>query len=182
MTPCANHPNRPNPAGYVIIRRDGVTRNAHRWAYIDAHGPIPDGLVVRHKCDNRRCVNVKHLELGTPAENAADMVVRGRSLAGQKNCKQFLTDAEWRDFAHRYAHGETAAKLAKEANMNVTAFARRAKKLNGSIYCGAKLNSVQAWEIRKKSFNGVSGKDLAAEYKTTPATISRILSRKIFRE
>lgn len=51
---------------------------AHRWMYEHAVGPIPNGLLVRHKCDNPPCVNPNHLEVGTSKDNCKDMLVRGR--------------------------------------------------------------------------------------------------------
>ena len=55
----------------------------HRKVYYEATGELPE--VVRHKCDNPRCVNPEHLEGGTQKDNMQDCVQRGR--AG--DCRNF---------------------------------------------------------------------------------------------
>jgi hypothetical protein len=62
---------------YGMLRVDGVQKTVHRLAWIEVYGPIPDGKWVLHKCDNRKCLNVDHLYLGTVVENARDFVERG---------------------------------------------------------------------------------------------------------
>ncbi|MGW2169160.1 HNH endonuclease signature motif containing protein [Streptomyces sp. NPDC001705] len=51
---------------------------AHRASWLLLFGPIPDGLHVLHRCDNRPCVRPDHLFLGTRVDNMQDMAAKGR--------------------------------------------------------------------------------------------------------
>jgi len=61
-----------SPDGYGQFTRDGQHWMAHRWAFTQANGPIPDGLCVDHECRNRACVNPEHLRLKTRGANAVE--------------------------------------------------------------------------------------------------------------
>src|SRR2546422_8342600 len=62
--------------GYGQFKHNSKPVKAHRAAF----GPIPDGLVVMHTCDQPSCVRESHLLLGTVADNNADAKSKGRSL------------------------------------------------------------------------------------------------------
>jgi HNH endonuclease len=55
---------------------DAVITTAHRYAWTLERGPVPIGLVLRHFCDEALCTALAHLEVGTMADNAWDMLVR----------------------------------------------------------------------------------------------------------
>ncbi|MEU8805029.1 HNH endonuclease signature motif containing protein [Streptomyces anthocyanicus] len=48
---------------YGAFSLNGRTVRAHQYAYEQAHGPIPAGAEVDHRCRRRDCVNVAHLEM-----------------------------------------------------------------------------------------------------------------------
>src|SRR5687768_9248591 len=76
------------------------TRAAHRVAYELFVGPIPEGLQLDHLCRNRACVNPRHLEPVTQAENA-----RRGAIAQKTHCANghpFDGDnTYWRSSGHR---------------------------------------------------------------------------------
>lgn len=89
-----------NPFGYGQYRFPKGTRKprtAHRASWTLHNGPIPPRLCVLHRCDNPRCVNPEHLFLGTQAENMRDMVLKGRSLKGERANGSKLTDNDVRE-------------------------------------------------------------------------------------
>jgi hypothetical protein len=94
-------------AGYKSIR-------AHRWIYQLVHGPIADDAVVRHKCDNPACVNPRHLELGTHADNKQDQIERGRlpNRQGEKHPMAKLNQEIVLDIRRRAAAGQPNPSIA----------------------------------------------------------------------
>jgi hypothetical protein len=79
--------------------------NGHRYQYMRKHKLQPsdlDGLVIRHTCDNPRCINPAHLIVGTQSDNMRDKVERGRSNRGEKHYKSKLTDVQRAEIAQQY--------------------------------------------------------------------------------
>ena len=68
--------------GYGYFWNGEVTENAHRTSWIIHNGSIPKGLLVLHKCDNRKCVNPNHLYLGTHSDNNYDRAMRNPNGQG----------------------------------------------------------------------------------------------------
>lgn len=64
--------------GYGRFHINGKQVKAHRASYEEHKGPIPEGLLVCHACDNRKCINPEHLWLGTAKDNAVDRQLKGR--------------------------------------------------------------------------------------------------------
>lgn len=73
------------------------TVSGHRFAWELFIGPIPEGMQVCHKCNNKHCVNPEHLYLGTAKQNINDAIRDGLiDIHGENNPKAKLTFQEAR--------------------------------------------------------------------------------------
>lgn len=70
-----------DPLGYGTLWVSGASMRVHRYAWERANGPIPEGMFIDHKCWNPPCVEVAHLRLATPSENAR--YLRGARVTNQ---------------------------------------------------------------------------------------------------
>jgi hypothetical protein len=70
-----------NTQFYPCIRINEKTYRGNRLAYEAFHGPIPDGMLVRHRCHNTKCLNPLHLVAGSYFENTEDSGLDGRHIS-----------------------------------------------------------------------------------------------------
>lgn len=112
---------------------------AHRYAYELAHGPIPDGLWVLHKCDNPPCVRPDHLYLGNAADNASDRVNRGRGTSGSQCWPK-----------HRKRGEELpASKVTEDIVRRIRAEHNPPLVTNQGLATRYGISKEQVWKIRK---------------------------------
>lgn len=97
-------------AGYGCMKVAGKVENCHRIAFTLAYGSVPDGMVVAHKCDNKKCCNPNHLEAITFQQNAIDKFARGLQVnaKGEQNYAAKLTETqvlEARRISQQFGYG-----------------------------------------------------------------------------
>lgn len=101
--------------GYGCVGYQNQLFDAHRLSYELHKGPIPDGLLVCHECDNRLCVNPHHLFLGDYGDNYHDAKGKDRHTRGERNANSKLSDADALAIKLAYqsrVRGETVKLLA----------------------------------------------------------------------
>jgi hypothetical protein len=70
--------------GYGLCKFRNKTIGAHRAFWISHKGEIPNDKQVCHTCDNRACIRIDHLFLGTAKDNTRDMFSKGRNKGNIK--------------------------------------------------------------------------------------------------
>lgn len=137
--------------GYGCVTGEGKNVGAHRLVWEMHNGmKIPEGLLVRHSCDNRACCNPYHLSVGTVQDNSDDMVLRRRQAQGEYHGMAKLTleeaqaivdsDASYSQLAKRYGLTKTTIGAIK------TGLSWRGFDLRGTVVRKprAKLNEESA--------------------------------------
>ncbi len=94
-------------SGYGRIYWRGKNWRAHRLMWTLTHGSIPEGLLICHHCDNKRCCNPAHLFIGTNADNMNDRIPKARKRGAEK-----LTDADVLEIRARRTCGELLESIA----------------------------------------------------------------------
>jgi hypothetical protein len=127
-TPCLPYPGYKDPDGYgrwdLYVKGNKKAHLAHRLAFELAYGPLADGEVVRHTCDNPPCINPFHLTSGTHRDNQADKTARGRQAKGERSGTAKLTaelvqqirlaDGRFKDIGDQFGVGASNVGMIKK--------------------------------------------------------------------
>lgn len=115
-----------SPRGYGAVGHDGKKNiKPHRAAYELAHGSIPAGMHVLHKCDNSYCINPDHLFAGSHDDNMADMVAKGRSKHGEALPQTKLTSDQVYEIRRSAESSRDAARIYGVHPTTIKAIRRR---------------------------------------------------------
>lgn len=112
---CWEFKMKPMASGHCRMMIDGKPILVHRLAYELWVAPIPEGLLVRHKCDNPPCMNPDHLEPGTHQDNRDDVMLRGNPIfkRGEDHYAAILDEDKVRSIRSLYANGSRQTELSK---------------------------------------------------------------------
>jgi hypothetical protein len=141
-----------NSNGYGRFQLNGSQTQATRALWTVTYGPIPDGMVVCHHCDNPPCVRLDHLFLGTRGDNMRDCGSKGRHNS------QKTPGFGFADPAFQKQHGR-----------------------GGHVRTYAKLTELQVAEIRSLKAGGARPVDLCRQFGMSKSTIWKITTGKTWR-
>lgn len=101
--------------GQIGVGR-GCSKRVTRALWEEVRGPLPAGMLLCHTCDNPPCVNLDHLFVGTPKDNTADMLRKGRRRddAGERHPMHKLTYDQVEDIRRRLSSGEFLRVIAAD--------------------------------------------------------------------
>lgn len=105
-----------NNKGYGQVGYQGKIILAHRASWKVTHGSFPDGMLVRHQCDNPPCINPGHLEVGTYKDNMQDAIKRNRFVVGENHQRCVVSDEAVRIIRSEYRVFTTPGLRGRQSN------------------------------------------------------------------
>lgn len=92
----------------------------HRAVWEAIWGPIPSGMQVLHRCDNKPCMRPDHLFLGTPADNMADKVAKGRQSKGPRHAAIMFRVSPYGTSNHNAKLNDDAVRFIRRSHPQMT--------------------------------------------------------------
>lgn len=182
--------------GYGRLYYNGEHFTVHRMSYIMHFGDIKEGMLVCHKCDNKKCTNPSHLFLGTQQDNMKDRDNKNRQAVGESHGMSKLTNEVVREIRENYSNNKTLRidELAKKYGIERHTIGL---VINNKIWidesykpyvrCGregshrVKLTYKDITEIRNRyNKNDIKQSELADEYGVSQRYISMIVRNEIW--
>ena len=180
--------------GYGTFNANYHSIRAHRVSYMIKNGrhSIPEGMSICHRCDNRKCVNDKHLFLGTNYDNVQDRHKKGRSgsAKGENHGGSKLKNEDVVYIRNSFAKKEKSKKeLAKMFNMSMSMIKGIIRgsywKDSGGKITKVEINRLSVDEVKNIRYNllktDIPRKDIAEKYGVSISTIANIENKKAWR-
>lgn len=184
------------PNGYGGLTYQRHSYYAHRFAWEIYNGAIPPKMMVLHHCDNRACVEISHLWLGTHADNMLDMAIKGRAHFGYK-----LSLAQVDAIRLHLSLGDAPKAIAADLEIVATTIydirdgrtwartgvplPRRPKaeyQIKGTdLWWKAKLAEDDVRQIRDLAASGTTIRELESRYGVSYQTVWCVVHRKTWK-
>lgn len=190
-----------NANGYGTFRGGQGEQLAHRYGWRLAYGPIPDGKIVCHTCDNPRCQNPNHWFIGTPKDNSDDKVRKGRQsharVTGEKNGNSRLANDLVSQIVALAKSGMTQREIAELTGSssrsvgkilrgeqwrhitNGESLSTPSRRSSGEGHHAAKLTHAIAADMRARYAAGdCSQQELADQYGVSQNAVSSVIRNR----